>query len=57
MEEIFSQACRERDLEKVKELLEKGVDVNSILLEATCHGQISIIIFLLDHGANIDYCD
>ena len=55
--EEFSQACREGDLEKVKELLERGVDVNSVLLEATYHGQISIVIFLLDHGANIDYCD
>jgi ankyrin repeat protein len=58
-------ACRIGDLEKVKQLLESGADVNvkddefgcTPLILASCNGHKEVVELLLDNGADVDARD
>ena len=61
-EKFIREAIEKNDLDKLKELFERGADVNKImeggstpLIEASKNGNSEIVKYLLDKGANINY--
>ena len=63
IQDSFLEACQEGDIEKVKFLLEKGVDIeakddgNTPLIYASFNGNIEVVKFLLEKGVNIEAKD
>ena len=60
-EYALSVAAMERNLDKIKELLKKGADPNSVngrgttvLLEVAGEGFLDVVKLLLDNGAKVD---
>ncbi|KAF2359443.1 Ankyrin repeat-containing domain [Trinorchestia longiramus] len=59
----FEWGIKNGDLEKVKEAVEKGVDVNAAidgripLCLASDYGQLDVLNFLLSRGADVDVSD
>lgn len=56
----MQQAVYDGDLDKVKEYIDQGVDVNqsttiSPLMMATTRGYLEIAELLIKHGANVNY--
>ena len=58
----MADACRDGDLEKVKELVELGLDINEVLDEgktAICwsasHGHLKLTKYLIENGANVNF--
>ena len=57
IQKSFLEACREGDIEKVKSLFEKGVDIetkNNALIYSSWHGYIEIVRLLLEEGVDIE---
>jgi ankyrin repeat protein len=58
----FLNACKDGDLEKVKQLLERGADVNAkdeilgetALMWASSNGQKEVVEFLIEKGADVN---
>lgn len=59
----FEWGVKNGDLDKVKEAVEKGVNVNESidgrlpLCLASDYGQLDVLNFLLSNGADVDACD
>jgi len=53
---LMAKACREGDLDKARELISSGADINwngsACQFQACCHGQLEVVQLLHEHGAD-----